>query len=126
MHGNNNEYYLWHRGATEEAINLTSEVEGCPSITLQPPLGTPECPNVALREEIIQDDTELSEKAEIYSKIKIITKIVKIKRVMTQIIRKQNRRNLQVLRYVFCFQGKITTVTIFWTFHHLWGYQAAT
>ena len=65
MHGNNNEYYLWHRGATEEAINLTSEVEGCPSITLQPPLGTPECPNVALREEIIQDNTELSKNAEI-------------------------------------------------------------
>ena len=65
VHGNDKEYYLWHRGATEEAIKLTSDVEGCPSIALQPPLETSECPNVALREEIIQDDTELSEKAEI-------------------------------------------------------------
>ena len=60
VHGSDNKYYLWHHGATEEAIKLTSEVEGCSSITLQPPHETPECPNVALLEEIIQDDRELS------------------------------------------------------------------
>ena len=65
VHGSDDEYYLWHRGATEKAIELTSEVERCPSIIPQSPLITPECSSITLSEEIIQDNNNLSKSAEI-------------------------------------------------------------